>query len=457
MLNKIKAILKYSFLVFFVVFFSFFHKDYEIKNFLRINMTSQVPPTDSNGSDDSIEVSESSLLDYLNEKVDKVSDALFIAAAKFTRPTCWTHETYVRLTMPIMPGKYDQCSTKVREVALRSLLAVAVMPMAAISAITAPIGMVFRFFANVLQHKSFNHAKGDAAEKVAPKNKNFSIFSLNTCFIAGGFPLYKGGVTPWRLRIDEMVKVIKERDADIICLQEVHDIDAAHRLIKGLKKEYAHFYFNIGAQNIGANSGLMVISKYKLKDPRFVPFDTKDLIGVIKFVKKGVFACDVQSNNETIGHIFGTHTQHSEDDENPTEQELLARKAQIDLIKSHMDKIKDKAPIVLTGDLNMNMKEFDRTLSSDFIRNAPNHITATDGLKHYIWDKDSDYKKYIFFNDYTLLYKGNEGHRAFNINTALIETFDLDHPEKALTDHYGLYSELSQKNIAGRVLGTFIG
>ena len=160
------------------------------------------------------------------------------------------------------------------------------------------------------------------------------VFSWNVCAMSGGFPYATGGVRPWRQRLTDIALEIKKRDADVVCLQEMHDNDASWRLIDELKSVYFYFYYNIGSPYFGANSGLFVASKYEIKNPQFSTFQSKIRLIDSCFTGKGYFSFELALQNHKIVRLFNTHFQHSQDDLTPLQTEKQVREEQMSQIVS---------------------------------------------------------------------------------------------------------------------------
>jgi endonuclease/exonuclease/phosphatase family metal-dependent hydrolase len=178
---------------------------------------------------------------------------------------------------------------------------------------------------------------------------SLTLLSWNVCCIPGGYSISDGGVMPWPRRFQRIVDVIREKDPDILSLQEV-DTAAAFAFYEALKDRYAYFYVNIGSQAIGPSSWLFVASKFEVKNPEFVPFKKEDLHGRSKSAMKGVFSFDIDSI-----HIISTHLGHSEVPKTKGGPEATARKKQMEFV---MSRLKDKPHALLAGDLNMGPGEF---------------------------------------------------------------------------------------------------
>jgi hypothetical protein len=160
------------------------------------------------------------------------------------------------------------------------------------------------------EKKPFMHLKGLASAK-ASTQKDFSVFCLNTCFVPGNMPLIYGGVAPWKERVGPMAEKILSSDADVVCLQEVHGLDACFALYEELKNNYAHFYVSIGprvlgfsVETLGLPSGLFVASKFPVERPHFTLFPVSGLQ-----MNYGFFDFIIDNGSGPIAHIYTTHLQ----------------------------------------------------------------------------------------------------------------------------------------------------
>ena len=403
--------------------------------------------------------SSESWSEYLTDKFHDFSTYLFRAASFLTDPACKAHELKTAIIMPLIPRKYNQCDSKVKEIARRTFLSFQLMFFAPLALITGPLGMAFRFAAICCQRKPFIHLVGNVSEKTLPENGNFSMYSLNACCIGGGYPLIKGGVLPWNQqqgnqssRLDLIIDKINEQDPDVLCLNEIYDLTAAYKIYSKLKNKFSHFYFNIGAKNIGASSGILVASKHKISDPKFIPFSEDSLIKEGKFVKKGDFSFTLKSQDKKIGQIYVTHLQHSCDDSEVSPAEKNSREQQITEILNEMEKSFDPhIPIILTGDLNLGTEEYtSSSLASLFHNSYPEEKGGTcsrDGFVNHIW-KGKPLNNETVTLDYALLlrqkpFSNETTSHNYTSKTERIDSFDIEVPDLALSDHHGLKTNIS--------------
>ncbi len=308
-----------------------------------------------------------------------------------------------------------------------------------------------RIVVNLIQKKPFTYRVGNAQEKHLKENEKISVFTCNVCFVAGGFSLPFGGVKLWHDRIDDVVGKIKSSTSDVVCLQEVNDVEACYSLYEKLKDEYAYFCFNIGPEILSQNSGIFVASKYPIQDAKFTPFDTG--IGLQKAVNKGFFDFNISSEDRVIARIVATHLPPSKDDQNPTKEEKIQRENALNLIVQDLEKEKSY-PSILVGDMNL-VWGSDEYRNSAFPRDfvdpyndkrsqteEKDSTCATDYLIDYEW-KGKIEKPCPAIVDYALLY--NKDDDTYSVNSSLCPMFDYTKPEEALSDHQALVINVSKK------------
>jgi endonuclease/exonuclease/phosphatase family metal-dependent hydrolase len=348
-------------------------------------------------------------------------------------------------------AKKECCSLiqKVLGFAKKCCLIALAAPLLSCTLLLAETELLTRISAQIVAQKSFTYLLGRAKEKDLEKGKPLTVFSLNTCFVAGGFSLFYGGVAPWTERVEPLIQKIREKDPDILCLQEVNDLDAAYRLYNELKDHYAHFYLNIGPKVLSQNSGLFVASKLAIMDPSFKAFD--EISGTQKLVNKGFFDCQILSHSKSVAHLFVTHLSPSSDDALPTEEEKGVRKKELEMIFAKMEKPSEKVPIIFAGDFNIEREQEESfVLKKDFLDPLPKgeKSNATDLLKQTLLassEKEVFEAKRTtpeFAIDY-ILFKPCKG--KCKAKVSLIQSYDPNHfnfsKKLPLSDHHALLGE----------------
>ncbi|MFA6119410.1 MAG: endonuclease/exonuclease/phosphatase family protein [Parachlamydiales bacterium] len=381
-------------------------------------------------------------LHQFSEKIhiepDQRMPILFFQIASYlTDPICKAHEFYRRFQIV---SYIDTRSYKISNYIKKIFLLLGFLITSSIAIPSAILGIAFRYFGSCLQKKLYIHLKGKSPDKIL-RNHTFNLLSWNICGISGGYSITDGGVMPiWLSRIKKISNQLLKTKCDVICLYEVFDINLALHLQQKLKKEYAHFYFNIGPNILGVSSGMFVASKFKIQNPNFSAFPPKALVGRTTYTKKGFFSFDLQSEKRVFAKIFSTHPQHSEECAYPTGEEKKARKAAIELIQRETENEKNKA-VIVTGDLNLDDDEYTSLNISKLFEKKTNYNNK------FTWGGDKFCATLVAKRaspglnlDHTLVKKGS----AKSIVTSLLETFydDKKIEDEALSDHCGLISEI---------------
>jgi endonuclease/exonuclease/phosphatase family metal-dependent hydrolase len=279
----------------------------------------------------------------------------FSLASDLTDPVCKAHE-YFRRTYTV--EALHPTATRVANVVRKFFLVIAALLFSCLALFTTLPGIALRGLAAKLQNTPFLEQHSRSPSKTLPPERIFTLLSWNICCVAGGYTITDGGVVPWKERIDQIVRQIEEKDADVNCIYETMDTKSALYVADRLKaKGYPHIYFNMGSKAIGVSAGILVASKYEVKEAEFIPFPLASLVGRTKNASKGVFGFDLASEGKSFARIFATHLQHSEEPAFPTEEERAGRRMQMEIIVDKVNRVRDKC-VVVTGDLNLDDEEY---------------------------------------------------------------------------------------------------
>lgn len=374
-------------------------------------------------------------------------------------PFWWYTEKFIRITRPIQLGVNGQCSNYRAEIVTRAFYGAIGVPMALYVVPASIIELVPRTLAKIIAPKPFFYLEGNVKEK-SWSGKQLNILTMNVCFVAGGFAeLFAGGIGNWQTRIDPLVENILNQDPDVICLQEVNDVNAGYALHEKLKNNYAHFYHNVGATVLSQNSGHFVASKYAINDPMFIPFNTGE--GLQAMVNKGLFNFTISRDSEVLANITAVHLSPSEEDLNATSEEGAARSIELEIC---IENIRKKALEhvhafkVFLGDFNLpfTSREYeDSSINSlefvDPLKEGNSSISleegtcGTDQMKSaYKMGKDVWFEKSVII-DYTLLWNDFYAKTA-KIFSCSLKGFDSNKaPHKALSDHNGIILTLEKR------------
>ena len=352
-----------------------------------------------------------------------ISQTLFWAASRLTDPPCEVDRAYKQFLVAMQVDAY----------ATEAFLAIEMVFNAALTIFTAIPGMLMRACAIKLSENPYSYKRGKAEEKEA--NGSITHLTWNDCSVGAGYSTSDGGCVPFSERCDRVADKIKECDADVVNLYEHMDYETASQLIEKLENEYAHFYFNIGAQATAPNSGIFVASKVAIDDMSFTPFPKDHLDGRSKPANKGF----VSFTAGKVAKIFATHLGHSEICAQPTPDEVTARKNQMNDLMKEIRKVQN-LPTILTGDLNLSFQE---------LQDSEWHHEFHPIEEHNTWLGDEWCAKLMgkpvsgpCMYDYTLHLINSPGKIS---QPTYIETgYDpTTYSPKALSDHKGVYTVIT--------------
>jgi len=284
-------------------------------------------------------------------------DRSFLKASSYlAEPFCGAYGMLrYRLVAPLDPKKFDNCSTKSREIGYRILIGagaglglycLTAAPLAVTSGILAlgAASKLLRAIGFALQKEGFTYVAGQAPEKEL--DGPLKIMSWNVCGIGGGFHYDHGGVIDWRSRLDGISSKIEKEDPDVLILQEVYDAALGEALIEKLQSRYSHFYFHMGKSAMGSVGGCMVVSKCAPHRFTNTDFTTNDWR-----LKRGFATLEIKAapkDRLPVARIIGTHLIHGDEP-----KDRAARVAQVSQIVAHLANQRLRLPTILAGDLNM--------------------------------------------------------------------------------------------------------
>ena len=276
------------------------------------------------------------------------------------------------------------------------------------------------------------------------------ILTANILCFPDDLPYLYGGMRPWKMRIDLLVDVIIDADADIVCLQEVWDPEAMHALVDKLKDSYAFFLYNAGdpagtmhVRNMGYNSGLFLASKLPLETSEFLRFPRS----IPEGSNRGVLTATLRGGNQSIT-LFNTHLQHGD-----SVEQVAIRKEQLLFCYEHLRNIVSPASSshaigILAGDLNINafLPECSESgLSQLFsipyianLENAKGKATCSNYFNDLVMtplDQRNDIEPTYELLDYCIVPTDSYTKKP---EQRLIPLSSIDRPNDALSDHHAL-------------------
>lgn len=394
----------------------------------------------------------SPLLEEIEHAPSATTANMFLSISRqMSRPYLWIREKATKVYLPLRPQDENHTSLIIKELMVRGFWANTLIMAMPYAIITGQLAIISRYISYTLRKTPYHHLSGDGT--VPEKKGSFTLMNLNICFLPGELPLFFGGVAPPAERVEGIVDLVKKNDPDVVCFYEAHEVDSTYSLYEKLKNTYRTFYVDIGPEHFELNSGLFVASKYDIKDANFKPFMYKDMQNQIN---KGYFEFKLVKNGDIIAHIFTTHLQpyRRNVDQTTREQEL---KEIVDDIKNEY-KTKPDYPIILVGDMNITWGSDEYQQSSlldGFFNDYTDSVDVVDESTRTYSEILTDMKwnrvdktlltpggdsKYFEIIDYALIYQKDDN---VGFKTKRIETFALDAPEEALSDHHGLISTVT--------------
>lgn len=190
--------------------------------------------------------------------------------------------------------------------------------------------------------------------------KNIKIWTWNLAAMHSGLRRYNG-MRPNEPRLNEIVKYLKNKNDDILCLQEVFTESATQILIEGLKKQYPHIVHNVGKNVIGINSGLMLLSKFPIEHLEFETFTSRT--GFNQLSQKGVLGAIVTTPSNKKIVITNAHLDAGGDTAGNSDA-LGSKLLQLEQVFSMRDRLENLAETfneniisVFAADANLNSKK----------------------------------------------------------------------------------------------------
>lgn len=366
-------------------------------------------------------------------------------SSKISEPFCsiW-HLACYRLVAPLDPQKFENCTSRIKEVATRALICVAgtlliaaflMKPLLVVGSLLA-LGImtkVLRAVGFAFQKNGYTYVKGSAPDiQLDPIKPKVKVMHINVCGVAGGLSLDHGGVSHWQYRLDALVAKIKQENPDALLLEEIYDTALAEALYEKLKADYGHFFMHLGANVIGSVGGCMMISRcpvHKFSNTSFKnnhwtlnrTFATLE----IKASKEATVPC---------ARIIGTHLIHGD-----SVEDQIKRQEQFTQIRQTL---KDTLPTILMGDLNIERDKAEGKILSDHLDHAytdqeptcTNHLVAQwDQKARSVWGETIDYIS---------SFKSMKGSASLS-DARLVKMFDETYnTQTALSDHHGLSATL---------------
>lgn len=384
----------------------------------------------------------------MNKIRDKAAFFFYSSARSLVHPFWKVTDSWLE-TIDIYGDLEGSKAQKVSAVAKSAFSTVLLLPFALGGLF---LGQACHFSAFLLSTAPYIHLKGNAETKEI--DKELTVLQNNGCFTAGGFArMFGGTVLPNKERAERLAEKIKESNPDLVCLQEVSDMDDALTLYRKLSDDFAEFYLNIGATPfiLQNNSGLFVASKVAIENPELYSFS--GIAGTEGMVNKCAFLFSTK-----IGNFINTHLSPSKDDLNPKGAEIKTRGQELEMILEKAEKrhAKNDKPCFVLGDFNINWNSSEYQNSS-FFKKGNDHYNkdrktvsdqdATAETQYLIernWKHQKEAQPERLILDYFVSFFHLK--EAISIETSKIDAFNVDRTREAFSDHNILVTKISLMN-----------
>jgi len=291
------------------------------------------------------------------------SDQCLQVASYIVEPPCWAAYLGYRLVAPL--EGFDNCESKVQEIAFRSLtvlggLVAAYLAYAYLLPVLSTIiamgsaSKLLKTAGYALRQENFTYKKGSLPETSLPKNT--TIMTWNVAGIAGGMHYDHAGVISWKGRFDKIISEVERNNPDILVFNEIYDPLLASALYNHLTRRFSHVGTEMGANVLGVNGGLMVLMKCA------GTISNTDFSNNPWTITRGFACLEVKRNPQDQApclRIYGTHPHYGD-----TEADKQRRNAQLGQILEDNQKRNSERPLpmIIAGDLNIPKEEFSSAL-----------------------------------------------------------------------------------------------
>ena len=363
----------------------------------------------------------------------------------------WTYRTFgYRLVAPLGPDKFDNSTSKVKEIATRALIVLGGALSLWFAGLYIVMGAVvlgaacklFRGVGFALQKEGFTHVRGSAPE-IALENGQAKVMTWNLRGHSGGLH-YEHGVIHWQSRVDRIVENIQAEQPDVIVLQEIYDTALVEKLVSQLGDQYAHFFTQLGKNTWGNTGGCMVITKCAVQRFTHTDFSNNDWQ-----VNRGFETLEIKASPQDASpcaRIIGTQLA-------PGKEAQEKRMEQVAQIVDALGRETFPMPTLFVGSLGIDRdsKEEGKLLTKYLYHSyRDKYPTQSDELGMQwapIFDGQEESNDYIsFFKRQTaegkILPVIEKNIRMLNCH--LVKGFDEDYNTKtALSDHHAVVTEFN--------------
>lgn len=152
-------------------------------------------------------------------------------------------------------------------------------------------------------------------------------------------------------RLDYLPSLLRESDADVLCLQEVFDLKHRIRLSQALAQTYPFHAWTTGERLVGLCDGLMIFSKYPISAWDYQAFSIGPLEELLS-LDKGVLFAKIELPRGPVA-VYNAHPTSGGvmvDCHGPIAQ--WYRRQQYRQMFQFIEKTRADLPVLVTGDMN---------------------------------------------------------------------------------------------------------
>lgn len=218
-------------------------------------------------------------------------------------PGFMTLDLSLKLIEPFAPSAREQWANVAAEVARRALLIFAIVLLLPFNLLT-PLALALRSLAHMASGDFvFIHPPQDPALPAQLPQK-LKICTFN---VAGGpeFMVTSNGLRPTVDRAQEAEAVLRDRNDDLIFMQEAFQSSVFLRQAHNLQDLFPYAVCNVGSEAFGLSSGLGILSKYPLENITFWAHPERG--GIETWANKGLLAATVRLTATKVAFVFTTH------------------------------------------------------------------------------------------------------------------------------------------------------
>ena len=213
----------------------------------------------------------------------------------------------------------------------------------------------------------------------------------------------------YKIKLQNIAKVIKDIDADIIALQEIESFQALKDLRHTLKQKGLYYQYYKIANNKSTTIKVAVLSK--------IPFVYTREVGVTSSYKyRNILEVKFKINHQDI-YLFINHWKAKS---GPESKRIISAKA----LRKRIQTLGYDKNIILVGDFNSHYEEYKLFKRNRRLNDTNGRTGINDVLRTKAQQKSSYHVEYLKNNFYNLWYDANEKNRYSYIYRSKKEALD---------------------------------